>query len=44
MGYLIAAYTVTAVVLIGYGLALVRERARQRARGQPNDGTTSDCG
>jgi len=30
MSYLIAAYGVTIVTLVGYGLALVRERQRRR--------------
>ncbi len=30
MSYLIAAYAVTLVTLVGYGLALVRERNRRR--------------
>lgn len=30
MSYLVAAYAVTAVTLLGYGIALVRERSRRR--------------
>ena len=33
MSYLIAAYAVTVVALVGYGLALVRERSRRRRGG-----------
>lgn len=32
MGYVIAAYGITLVVLVGYGLHVSRERGRERAR------------
>ena len=33
MGYLIAAYFITAAALVGYGAALMRERKRYRSQG-----------
>jgi heme exporter protein CcmD len=38
MGYVIAAYGITAVVLGGYALHLARERARVRAERGSNTG------
>jgi len=35
MGYLIAAYLVTAAALVGYGAALMRERKRYRSQNAP---------
>jgi hypothetical protein len=38
LGYVIAAYGITALALVGYGLNLARERARLRAEQQSNTG------
>lgn len=41
LGYLIAAYTITAAVLVAYGLVLLRERAVRRARHRQDTDTAA---